>query len=93
MFASFTVSDSVQGGHEVVVADDGQPHEHVDGDDDVDDDPAVLPTLLSDHGGRELLDGRRHTPPRDGVPLRVVDGLLGTGVLRDRLARVEKDPT
>ena len=52
-----TVRDLVECGDEVVIAHDGQAHEHVDGEQDVEDDGAVASLSLVEHRRRELEDG------------------------------------
>ena len=52
-----TTGPDLQCRHKVVVADDGEPEEAVEGAGDEEDDAAMPPLLLGQPGGREPLDG------------------------------------
>ena len=61
-----TVRDPGEGGDEVILADDGEPDEHVDRQQDVEEEAAPLPGGLVQQGGGELvhswLDAGRGRP-------------------------------
>jgi hypothetical protein len=63
-----TFANAVEAGDEVVVADDGQPEERIDGDEDVDDKAPVLTDIGPHEGPGELFDGRRRAVLTSGPP-------------------------
>ena len=92
-----TIRDPGEGGDKVVLTDDGEAEEHVDGHQDVEEDAAPLPAALGQQGGRELVDGwrdaglgrpvglRPHLHPGHGLRLRGDGGLRQVGVIVVRL--------
>ena len=60
MMPGLTIRHPGEGGHKVVLTDDGETDEHVGGHQDVEEEAAPLPGGLVQDGGRELVDSRRH---------------------------------
>ena len=98
MIPLLTIGDPGEGGHKVVLTDDGEAEEHVGGHQDVEEEAAPLPGALGQQGGRELVDGRRdaglgrpvglrpHPHPGHGLWLRGDGGLRQAGVIIVRLS-------
>ena len=85
LHSKLTVRDPGEGGDEVVLADDGEPDEHVDCQQDVEEEAAPLPGGLVQQGGGELvhsrLDAGRGRPVGVRPHLHRVGGLGQSGAL------------
>ena len=98
LHSKLTVRDPGEGRNEVVLADDGEPDEHVDCQQDVEEEAAPLPGGLVQQGGGELvhcwrnagLGGpivvRPHLHPGHGLRLRGHRRVGESGALRASLA-------